>query len=74
MAALLPEIEKLTLAERIQLVEDLWGSIASEASEALPLTEAQIAELRRRARAHQENPAAAISWEQLRAELTGRIA
>jgi putative addiction module component (TIGR02574 family) len=74
MASLSPELNKLTLAERIQLVEDLWDSIAAEANESVPLTENQLAELRRRVRAHQDNPAAAIPWEQLRAELTGRIA
>ena len=35
---LMPEIANLTLAERIQLVEDLWDSIAAEAGGALPLS------------------------------------
>ncbi len=74
MPALIPEIEKLTLAERIQLVEDLWDSIAEEAGDSLQLTEAQITELRRRAQAHRDDPNSAIPWEQLRAELSGRIA
>jgi putative addiction module component (TIGR02574 family) len=73
MSALIPDISRLTLAERIQLVEDLWDSIAAEASQTLSLNDEQIAELRRRARAHQEDPAAAIPWEQLRAELSGRL-
>jgi putative addiction module component (TIGR02574 family) len=74
MTILSPEIAKLTVAERIQLVADLWDSIAAEAGQALTLTEAQIAELRRRAQAHRDSPESAISCEQRRAELSGRLA
>ncbi|MBK9243893.1 MAG: addiction module protein [Burkholderiales bacterium] len=73
MSTLTPEIARLSLAERIQLVEDLWDSIAAEASHSLPLTEEQLAELQRRAQAHKEHPGAAIPWEQVRAELGGRV-
>ena len=73
MSTLTPEITRLTLAERIQLVEDLWDSIAAEASQNLPLTEVQAEELARRAEAHKEDPDAAIPWEQVRAELSGRL-
>ena len=38
------DISKLSLAERIQLAEDLWDSVAAETG-GLPLTEAQAAEL-----------------------------
>lgn len=37
------DISKLSLAERIQLVEGLWDSVAAEIG-GLPLTEAQVAE------------------------------
>jgi putative addiction module component (TIGR02574 family) len=73
MPTLTPEIAHLNLAERIQLVENLWGSIAAEASQSLPLTEEQINELQRRAQAHRDHPEEAIPWERVRAELTGRI-
>jgi putative addiction module component (TIGR02574 family) len=65
------EIAKLSLTERIQLVEDLWDSIAAESSTSLALTEAQKAELRRRLQAHQDDPASALPWELVRAELLG---
>lgn len=58
----------LTVAERIQLVEDLWDSIA-DAPEVLELTDAQRAELDRRLEAHRRNPDDVISWETLRREL-----
>ena len=44
-------IRELPLDERIKLVEDLWDSIAAEQG-ALPLTDAQKAELDRRLEAY----------------------
>jgi len=45
----------LTVAERIQLVEDIWDSI-SDADEVLELTDAQRAELDRRLAANRARP------------------
>jgi putative addiction module component (TIGR02574 family) len=67
----LHDFERLTIAERIQLVEDLWDSI-SEAEEVLDLTDTQRAELDRRLASHANRPDAAISWADLRAELLAR--
>ncbi|MBN1362607.1 MAG: addiction module protein, partial [Sedimentisphaerales bacterium] len=47
MAPDLHELKKLPLAERVQLVEDLWDSIA-RSSEDLPMPAWQKAELARR--------------------------
>ncbi len=69
MAALAPEIAKLSLAERIQLVEDLWDSIAQDSPEAASLDQAQVDELDRRLRQHDADPSSAVPWEQVRAEL-----
>lgn len=65
----LAELRKLSVAERIQLAEDLWDSIALDAAEAPGLTDAQRQELQRRLRAHESDPSAALPWEQVRAEL-----
>ena len=62
------DFSRLTVAERIQLAEDLWDSLA-EAPEVLALTDAQRDELDRRLAAHRADPDAAISWESLRQEL-----
>ncbi len=62
------DFSRLTVAERIQLAEDLWDSV-SDAPEVLALTEAQREELDRRIDTHGANPEAAISWESLRQEL-----
>lgn len=65
----LAELRKLSVAERIQLAEDLWDSIAVDAAQAPGLTEAQRLELRRRLREHEADPSSAVPWEQVRAEL-----
>jgi putative addiction module component (TIGR02574 family) len=65
-------IEKLSIAERIALVQAIWDSIAGEV-ESLPLTEAQRQEIDRRLAAHRANPQAAIPWEQVEAEALARL-
>lgn len=66
------EIAKLSLDERIALVEAIWDSIAAEV-EASPLTEAQRQEVDRRLAAHRANPQSAIPWEQVEAEALARL-
>ena len=63
------EYMKLPVSERIQLVEDIWDSIAAEASNAIELSQAQKAELHRRVAAHHADPSTAIPWEQVRSKL-----
>lgn len=59
------DILNLSVPERIQLVEDIWDSIV-EVPEAIPLTEAQKAELDRRLDAYHRNPEAGTPWETVR--------
>ena len=61
----------LSIAERLQLVEDVWDSIATEQPDAsaLPLTVAERAELDRRLHTHRKDPAAAMPWTEVRAAL-----
>jgi putative addiction module component (TIGR02574 family) len=66
------DISKLSVAERIQLAEDLWDSVAAETGE-LPLTEAQAAELDRRLAALAGDPASGEPWEVVRARLEQRL-
>ena len=65
------DYRNLPIPERLQLVEDIWDSIAQDAK-ALPLTPEQRAELHRRWAEHERDPASAIPWEQVRDELYGR--
>lgn len=62
------EIEKLSISERIQLVEDIWDSIAARPEE-VPVTPAQREELDRRVQAFQQNPTRGVSWEQVKAKM-----
>ena len=65
------ELLKLSVAERIQLVEDLWDSIAAD-PENVPLSESQLKELRRRLAEHRANPDSAVPWEEVRRRLYER--
>lgn len=59
------EYVKLSIPERIQLVEDIWDSIA-EIPEALSLTKAQQAELDRRLDTYRRNPEEGLPWEHVK--------
>jgi putative addiction module component (TIGR02574 family) len=65
MSTQLSDILKLSVAERIQLVEDIWDSIAADPA-ALPLTDAEREELDRRLAAHAQDPDAGVSWTELK--------
>lgn len=57
------DILRLSVAERLKIVGEIWESIASE-PEALPLTETQRKEILRRSEAHKAKPQEAIPLEQ----------
>lgn len=59
----------MPISERIELVEDIWDSIAAETSSSLNLSDAQRAELHKRFAEHQADPSSGLSWEQVRAAL-----
>jgi putative addiction module component (TIGR02574 family) len=59
------DILKLTVAERIQLAEDIWDSIAG-APGSVELTDAQRAELARRFEEFRKNPQLGSPWEDVR--------
>lgn len=61
------DYKKLSVSERIQLVEDIWDSIAEDAAaEHLALDADQLAELDRRLAAHDADPGSSIPWEHAR--------
>ena len=66
------DISKLSVAERIQLAEDLWDSIAADTAD-VPLTDAQRAELDRRLADLERDPVAGESWDVVRARLQDRL-
>jgi putative addiction module component (TIGR02574 family) len=63
------EILQLSVAERIQIVEDIWDSIG-ESPEELALSEAEKLELDKRLERYRENPDEGIQWETLKKNLS----
>ncbi len=62
------EILQLSVAERIQIVEDVWDSIALE-PKSLPLTETERQELERRLQSYRKNPDQGVSWDKLQKKI-----
>ena len=59
----------LPLSDRIQLVEDIWDSIAEETAGSFQLSVQDRAEFHARYVAHQADPKSSIPWSEVRAEL-----
>ena len=67
---------RLSVNERLQLIEKLWDSIVEEtegAPDAFPLTEEQRVELERRLAEHDRNPESAIPWEEAIGRIRGEL-
>jgi len=58
---------KLSISDRITLVEEIWDTIAEE-NEAFELTDAQKRELDRRLESAKTNPGQGRTWEEIKAE------
>lgn len=65
-------IDRLSVDERISLVEDIRDTIVADAKQ-LPLTEVQRAELERRLADDDANPDDTIPWEQVEAKALARF-
>lgn len=68
MSTQLTDILQMSVAERIQLAEDIWDSIAA-VPDALPLTDAERQELDRRMQLYAQNPDEGIPWDELKDKL-----
>jgi putative addiction module component (TIGR02574 family) len=64
-------IDRLSVAERLALVQKIWDSIAVDPDQ-VPLTEAQRQELDRRADNDDANPDDVVPREQVKAEALAR--
>ncbi len=64
-------ILKLDVSERIQLVEDVWDSVAA-VPEAIPLTDKQKKELDQRLAAYHSNPSVGSPWKEVKKRILSR--
>lgn len=65
------QIKKLSVSERILLVEEIWDSVAEE-NQSFELTQWQKEELEQRSKSFKTNPKLGRSWEEIRAEFLGK--
>jgi len=65
------DLLKLDVATRLELIEELWDSIASNdvAASQLPLTEGERAMLDERLREYRADPESGQPWAEVRAEI-----
>lgn len=68
MSMAIDELSRLSIPQRLEIVEKLWDSIAADA-ERLPMTAKQAEELDRRLAAHELNPREGVTWEEIRDRL-----
>ncbi|HEY2385172.1 MAG TPA: addiction module protein [Terriglobia bacterium] len=71
MSVRIEEILSLSVKDRLEPIEEIWGSIASK-PESLPLTSAQREELDRRKHEHAVDPSAAQPWTEVHDRLLKR--
>ncbi len=66
MENLLPNnILELSISERIQLVQDIWDTVAIN-NQGIPVTDNQKQELERRLNLFEENPQQVAKWEDIK--------
>ena len=73
MNSQLASVFQLSREEKLQLVEELWDSIAQEELQQ-PLAQWKIDELTRRKEAFLKDPSTARSWEQVKERILGQHA
>lgn len=68
----LEDIKKLSVAERILIIEDIWD-IISTSGEELPITDEQKKELDIRLEAYKKNPNEGKSWKEVRDNIRSNL-
>jgi len=67
------DILGLPFDKRLELVEDIWDSLAADAS-AVPIPDWHQVELKRRLARHKADPGEVETWEEVQVKLRGRAA
>ena len=67
----IPDVNRLTAAEKLLLVSELWDDLAAHPTE-VPVSREQIAELDRRMEAYRRDPSQVTSWDAIQKRVLGR--
>jgi len=67
----IPGVNRLTTAEKLVLVSELWDDLAANPAK-VPVSHEQIAELDRRIEAYHRDPGQVTSWEAIQQRILGR--
>jgi putative addiction module component (TIGR02574 family) len=62
------DLDQLTVSERLALIQAVWDSLRAR-PEALPLRTEERALIAARREEHRRDPAGAVPWDEVRAEL-----
>lgn len=68
---LLADAARLSVAERIQLIEALWDTLPGDSLP--PLSDEWVAEIQRRSAEYDSGSAKTVPWEQVRADAMRRV-
>ncbi len=67
----IPDVNRLTAAEKLLLVGELWDDLAAHPTE-IPVSREHIAELDQRMDEYRRNPNQVTSWEDIQHRILGR--
>jgi putative addiction module component (TIGR02574 family) len=67
----LPELSRMTPAQKLLLVTELWDDLAAHPTE-VPVSPAQIAELDQRMADYRRDPTQITTWEAIQQRILGR--
>jgi putative addiction module component (TIGR02574 family) len=67
----IPEVKRLTSAEKLLLVSELWDDLAAHPSE-VPVSREIIDELNRRMEDYRRDPSQVTTWEAIQKRILGR--
>ena len=64
----IPELQKLSTADKFALAVELWDELSSKPDE-IPVTEEQLNELDRRFEEYRHDPDKVVTWEEAQARI-----
>jgi putative addiction module component (TIGR02574 family) len=67
----IPDVNRLTAAQKLQLVSELWDDLAAHPAQ-VPVTVDQITELDRRMAAFRTDPSKVTSWTEIQQRLSAK--